>query len=304
MSALARLHRPTTVADAVRLLSGGDDVHLLAGGATLVAMMNAELVDPAELVSLAAIDELRGIRALPDGGLRIGAMTLHRETAADARLTGDLGVVSDAARQIANPAVRNMGTLGGSVSFADPAADYPSALVAAGAEIEIAGAQGRRRVSARDFFVDWYTTALAPGELVTAALLPAPGAGLGRYDKLARIAGDHAIVSVALSVAWAAGACARVGLAVGGCGPKPLHRAEANELLQAERLGEAAAQRAAEMLVTDADPLDDVRASADYRRRVIPRMVVRAVARAREALGGGQPPRGLRPDPFLERRGA
>ena len=286
MSAPKHIHHPTTVEQALELLGRGDGVLCLAGGATLVAMMNAGLVEPAELVSLSSIDELRGIRALPDGGLRIGAMTLHRDTAADARLTGDLGVVAEAARQIANPAVRNMGTLGGSISFADPAADYPAALVAAGADIEVAGTQGRRRVPAREFFVDWYATALAPGELVTAALLPAPAVGLGRYDKLARVAGDHAIVSVALSIVWAAGACTRVGLAVGGCGPKPLHRTEADELLRAERLGEAAAQRATEMLMADADPLDDVRASADYRRQVMPRMVARAVAAARAQLAG------------------
>lgn len=284
MSALTHIHRPTSVEEAVRLLAGGDEVRLFAGGATLVAMMNAELVDPAELVSLAAIGELRGIGALPDGSLRIGAMTRHRETAGDARLTGTLAVLRAAASRIANPAVRNMGTIGGSISFADPAADYPPALVAAGAQVEIAGAEGRRRVAAREFFVDWYTTALAPGEMVTAVLLAPTKSGLGLYDKLFRVTGDYAIASVALSVAWREGACERAGLAVGGCGPRPLHLPEADDLLRSERLGAQAGRRAGAMLAAAADPLDDVRASAAYRRRAIPRMVERAVAQARAQI--------------------
>jgi carbon-monoxide dehydrogenase medium subunit len=247
-------------------------------------MMNAELVDPAELVSLAAIEELRGIRALPDGGLRIGAMTRHRETAGDARLAGAVAVLREAAARIANPVVRNMGTIGGSISFADPSADYPPALVAAGAAVEIAGAQGRRRVAAREFFVDWFATALAPDEMVTAVLLEPPASGFGSYDKLHRVTGDYAIASVALSIAWRDGACARVGLAVGGCGPRPLQLDEADELLRAQRLGAQAACRAGELLAAAADPLEDVRASAAYRRRVIPRMVERAVAQARARL--------------------
>jgi len=156
--------------------------------------------------------------------------------------------------------------------------------VAVDAAVEIAGPQGRRRVPAREFFVDWYATALGPNEMVTAILLAPRAPGLGSYDKLYRVAGDYAIVSVALSVAWRDGACARAGLAVGGCGPRPLHLDEADELLRAGRLGAQAARRAGELLAAAADPLDDVRASAAYRCRVIPRMVERALAAARDEL--------------------
>jgi carbon-monoxide dehydrogenase medium subunit len=112
-------------------------------------------------------------------------------------------VLRNAARQIANPPVRNMGTIGGSIAFADPAADYPPALVAANAEIEIAGKATRRRVAAEAFFTDWYATALGAGELVTAVYLPAPRPGIGLYKKFARVAGDFAIASVAISAARA-----------------------------------------------------------------------------------------------------
>lgn len=283
MSALKALHAPATVDEAVRLLARGE-ARCLAGGATLVAMMNAGIAEPEELVNLAAIEELDGIRVLPDMTMRIGAMTRHRDTASDARLTGELSVVREAAASIANVPVRNMGTIGGSIAHFDPAADYPPALVAVDARIEIAGPAGRRTLPAHEFFVDWYTTALAPGELVTAVLLAPAAPGLGRYDKLARVSGDFATVSVALSVAWHEGACRRVGLAIGGCGPRPLHLDEANEALVAGRLGEQAAEKAGALLVGAADPIDDVRGSAEYRRLVIPRMVSRAVAQARASL--------------------
>ncbi len=284
MSALRQIHSPGSVQEAVRLLGSGEDIRCLAGGATLVAMMNAGIVDPSELVNLAAIEEMRGISPLPDGTLRIGAMTRHRETAADERLAGNLAVVRAAASRIANPPVRNMGTMGGSIAFADPAADYPPALVAAGAEIDVAGPNGCRRIPARDFFVDWYTTALEPGELVVAIHLPPAAAGLGFYDKLARVTGDFAIVSVALSVTRANGGCARVGVAIGGCGPKPVRHDDVDRMLREAELGDGAIRRAGAMLADAADPVDDVRGSAAYRRLAIPRMVRRAADLARSQL--------------------
>src|SRR5688572_22673013 len=163
----------------------------------MVAMMNARLITPSSVVSLRDIKELSGITALADGGIRIGAMTRHHQTADEERLSGTLACVREAARSIANPVVRNMGTMGGSISLADPAADYSPALVAAKATIEITGRAGKRLVAASDFFVDWYTTALEPGELVTAILLPPAKAGSGSYQKLAVVAGDFAIASVA-----------------------------------------------------------------------------------------------------------
>jgi carbon-monoxide dehydrogenase medium subunit len=276
-------HRPATIEEAARLLAETEGARCLSGGATLVAMMNANLAEPKAIVSLAGIAELSGIAALADGGLRIGAMTRHRVTAEEARLSGTLAVLRDAARQIANPVVRNMGTIGGSIAFADPAADYPPALVAAKAEVEIANATGRRRVAAQDFFVDWYTTACGPGELVTGVYLPPARPGVGLYKKLARVSGDFAIASVALSAAKdAKGVAARV--AVGGCGPRPIRSGEADSMLSAKFGDDAAARAAGEMLAAAADPVDDVRASADYRRLVIPRLLAAAMADARAAL--------------------
>lgn len=282
MPALQGLYRPRSVAEAVALLAQDAAAKPLAGGATLVAMLNARVIEPNALVSLAGIAEIQGITALADGSIRIGAFTRHRDTAACVLPLGASAVVRDAAAQIGNATVRNMGTMGGSISFADPGLDYPPALVAAGARVEIASTQGTRSVGAREFFVDWYTTALQPGELVTAVLLPRPHAkAAGVYIKHARVAGDYATVSVAACLH----ADARVTVAVGACGPTPLVDDAANALLSGDR-SDAALTQAAALLDKLADPLDDVRGSANYRRLLIPRLLLRAV-RAVEAAQRG-----------------
>jgi carbon-monoxide dehydrogenase medium subunit len=171
-----------------------------------------------------------------------------------------------------------MGTIGGSISFADPGLDYPPAIVAAGAEVELAGPERRRTVAARDFFVDWYTTALEPGEIVTAILLAKPSAGGAAYVKHARVSGDYATAAAAVCLE-ASGA---VRAAIGACGPTPLRDDEADALLSRNRSDAAVAQAGA-LLEARADPLDDVRGTAEYRRLLIPRLLLRAM---RQAEGG------------------
>jgi carbon-monoxide dehydrogenase medium subunit len=271
---------PRTVEDAAALLAEDPDAKPLAGGATLVAMMNARVIEPLALVNLGRIDELRGIRVGADGRVRIGACTCHRETAGCAELTGTAAVVRRAAAQIANATVRNMGTIGGSISFADPGLDYPPAIVAAGAEIEIASSSGRRRVAAREFFVDWYTTALEPGELVTAVIVPRSTGGAA-YEKHARVSGDYATAAAAVCIE--AGGTLRA--VIGACGPTPIADADADLLLSSDR-SDAAVASAAERLAARADPLDDVRGSSEYRLLLIPRLLLRAVRRAEADAGG------------------
>lgn len=276
------LHRPTALADAIRLLAETPDSRPLAGGASLVAMMNARLVEPTALVSLARVLGLAGISDEANGTIRIGAMTRHRETASDMRLTGGRSILRRAASRIANPVVRNMGTIGGSIALADPAADYPAALVCLDAEIEIAGKSGTRKVAAKDFFTGWYETALQPGEMVVAVHLPsAPSGSVGAYRKLARIAGDFAIVSVALMLGAEGDRCTTLRVSVGACGPAPIRLPEFEDKLVGRPLGQLDIGALGRALAWISDPVDDVRASADYRRRVIPRLVADAYERAR-----------------------
>ncbi len=280
MTELRGLYRPQSVAEATALLAQDPEARAMSGGATLVAMINAGVIEPAGLVSLDCIEEIKGISLLADGRVRIGAFTRHRETAECRIELGAAGVVRHAASQIANATVRNMGTIGGSISFADPGLDYPPALVAADAVIEIASTAGRRTVPAAEFFVDWYTTAVQPGEIVTAVLLPRPQGGVGLYLKHCRVSGDYATAS--LAIALGAGG---VRVAVGGCGPTPIRDDEADAILSADRSA-AALARAGVLLEQKADPLDDVRGSADYRRRLIARLLLSAVREVELVRGG------------------
>ena len=283
MAALRGLYRPRTVDEAVALLAQDEEARPLAGGATLVAMLNARVIEPPALVSLRDIDEIKGISVLADGAVRIGAFTRHRETAQCDLALGAASVVREAASKIANATVRNMGTIGGSIAFADPGLDYPPALVAARARIEIASSAGRRSVDADVFFVDWYTTALQPGEIVTAVVLPPSPGGRGVYVKHARVAGDYATASAAACLE----SDGRCRVAIGSCGATPIFDPEVDAALSRDR-GDTALAAAAERLVAKADPLDDVRGSADYRRRLIAPLLARAVRAAESAPRGSR----------------
>jgi carbon-monoxide dehydrogenase medium subunit len=237
---------PETLEEAYRALDV-EDARCLAGGQSLVAMMNLGLVSPSRLVSLRRIDALRGIDRRRDGSLRIGAMTTHAELAELRDPHGGASLLAQAARVVAYPAVRAWGTIGGSVAHADPAADYPVVLVAAGATLEVGAASGTRRIAAQDFFRGLFETALKKGEIVTAIHLPAGSSGAA-YEKLSLVAGDFAIVSVAVLGSQ---------VVVGGCGPAPI-LLEGND-------------------VAKLDPPSDLRASGSYRRRVLPELIRRAM---------------------------
>ena len=273
-------HSPTTIDEACRLLAA-PDARALAGGQSLVAMMNLGLVAPQRLIGLRCIAGLAGIRTLPDGGVRIGAMTTHAELAALAPQAAGPRLVTLAARVVADPAVRNQGTIGGAVALADPSADYPCALVAADASIEITSVGGTRLVAAADFFRGVYETALGAGELVSAIHVPPGPADAGaHYEKFALVAGDYANAAVAAVVATDATRCHTARIAVGACGPRPVRSPAAEQTLCADRLDDAAIARASAAIAAACSPSDDSRASAAYRRRIVPALIRRAIAGA------------------------
>ena len=279
-------HGPSTVDEAVSLLAADEEARCLAGGATLVAMMNADLLMPSALVSLRHIEALRGISAGADGGLRVGAMTTHREVAQATGLDGAHALLAGTARVIGHPAIRNMGTIGGSIGHGDPQADYPGALVALDAAVEVQGPKGARTVGAGDFFVDYLETALLPGELITAVTLPPPPAGAcGAYEKFARVEGDYATVSVAAVVAMEDGRCSYARVALGSCGPTPVRAEAAEEHLTGSALEDADIAEAVAILREECDPVDDVRGSGEYRMMLVEPLLGRAL-RAAAAKGG------------------
>ncbi len=254
---------PTSLEDAYHALAVPGAM-CLAGGQSLVAAMNLGVATPQQLVSLRNLRALRGIDPQAGGGLRIGAMTTHAELAALGADAPGAVLLARTAAQVAYPAVRNRGTIGGSVALADPAADYPVALVAMDAAIEMGGPAGARSVKAREFFRGLFETALAPQEIVLAIHVPPgpPGAG-SCYEKLSLVAGDFAIVSVA------AIGSTQLDIAVGGCGPTP-------RLLSGIAATDDALLAAGRQLAAGCDPPSDQRGSAAYRRRVLPELVRRA----------------------------
>ena len=275
---------PETLADAIALL-GEDGARCLAGGQSLVAMMNARLVSPSTIVSLRAIPGLDRIESRADGSLLIGAMARHADVARLTPRSPAGALFAAAAGLIGHPAIRNQGTIGGSIAHADPSADYPAAVVCAGAAVHIAGRARGRAVAAADFFRGYYETALQPGEIVTAVEVPAgPRGGAAHYEKFSLVDGDFAVVSAAVTLAVENGRCTAVQIAVGGGAPVPIRSAAAEAALIGTPLGEADIAAAARTLAEAADPIDDFRGSAAYRRRLIPRIVARAVAAAKRKL--------------------
>jgi carbon-monoxide dehydrogenase medium subunit len=276
---------PGSISEAVALLTEDDGAKCLAGGATLVAMLNAGLIEPSRIVSLRRIPDLCDIVFKPDGDVLIGAMTTHATVAAEPKLRGGLALVREAAAQIAHPPIRNMGTIGGSLAHADPNADYPCALVAAGGEVEAVGPSGRRSWPTEAFFVDYLASALAPDEVVVGVRLPATVRGeASAYVRFARVDGDYATVSVGVRLRWEAGACAAIRIAVGSCGPTPIRIEAAERALVGGGLHSDDIASAAQAYVAASDPMDDIRGSADYRRMLIPGLLERAVRRACDRL--------------------
>jgi aerobic carbon-monoxide dehydrogenase medium subunit len=271
---------PDTLEDALKLLAE-DGARCLAGGQSLVAMMNAQLVSPTTLVSLRGIPELAAITTLPDGGLRIGAMVPHAAVARLKPTAAGPALLAKTAAEIGHPAIRNQGTIGGSLAHADPAADYPAAAVCAGARIVVAGAAGRRAMPAGEFFKGFYETALRPGEIIVAVEIPpGPANGAAHYEKLAVVHGDFALVSAAVILAMKGGRCTSAAIAVGASAPAPVRVAEAEAALTGTALDDAALARAGALIAAACDPIDDFRGSATYRKKLVPRIVARAVRAA------------------------
>jgi aerobic carbon-monoxide dehydrogenase medium subunit len=280
-----KFFRPASVEEAIATLAEHVDARCLAGGQSLVAMMNADLVRPTALVSLRDLVELRGITVTSDLSVHIGAMTTHAQIAAFDGFCGSQAIVRNAARKIAHSAIRNAGTIGGSVAHADPAADFPSALLAADAQIEVAGPSGRRRIRAEQFFVDYFETARAPDEIVIAVHLPSPQENTRHhYDKLVRVDGDFAIASVAVVIGMAHGRCNYARVVGGACAATPVRASAAETLLVGSTLEDEALAEACSALAAAADPLDDFRGSAAYRRKILPRLALRGMSSIRQEL--------------------
>ena len=274
-------HRPKTLAEATRLLQANKDAKLLAGGHSLLPAMKLRVAGPGMLVDIGGLEELSGI-ATDGSALRIGATTTHAEIAGSPEVKAGCPVLAEAAAEIGDIQVRNRGTIGGSLAHADPAADFPTVMVALGASLSAAGPTGSREIPAEGFFKDLLTTDLAPTEVLTAVRVPTYGQGTGAaYLKHRHPASSYAVVGVAALVTLAGGRCSRVSLAVGGATVNPV-RAQAAQAALAGQAPTDAAVAAAAAKVADAikDPLSDYYASGEFRTHLATVIAKRALADA------------------------
>ena len=262
--------RAGSLAEAIDLLRRDPEgTKLVAGGHTLIPTLKLRLASPALLVDIRGIADLKGI-SIDNESIRIGALTTHAELLAFEPLHEVLPIFRQAANRIADPQVRNRGTIGGSLANADPAADWPAVAIALNAELEIAGLNGSRRVAAKDFFVDIFSTALEPSEVLAAIHVrrPSPGARF-TYRKIRHPASGYAVVGVAAGVRVEAGVVAEASIGVTGAANHAFSGDAATRFLMAKPLSSETIEEAARLLSEATECLSDRYASAEYRASLV-----------------------------------
>ncbi|MGV4980635.1 FAD binding domain-containing protein [Streptomyces sp. NRAIS4] len=271
--------RPASVDEAVRALAdAGEEAKVLAGGQSLLPLLRLRLAFPELVVDVGRIPELRGVREDGDA-LVIGAMTTHHDVIRDPLVRRHAGLLAEATATVADPAVRHRGTLGGSLAHADPAGDLPAVVLALDAELVAAGPDGRRTIPAREFFVDYLQSALAPDELLVEVRVPKTDGWGFHYEKFHRVAQAWAIVGVAALVRRDDGRIAEARIGLTNMGSTPLRAAAAEDALSGAGDPEAVA-RAAEAAAEGTRPTRDVSASPEYREHLAQVLTRRAVLAA------------------------
>jgi CO/xanthine dehydrogenase FAD-binding subunit len=276
-----------TLDEAISALSqAGADGKILAGGQSLVPMLNFRLVRPSLVIDINRIPHLDYVAALGEV-VRIGALTRHHTLETSPVLRSHLPVVTSAMQHVAHLAVRNRGTIGGSLSHADPAAELPMLAVLLDAKIGIQSPRGRRMAEAKSFFIRSLTTDLGEDEIVTDVEFPVLPAGAGwAFEELARRAGDFALAAVGVTISARDGNADGVRIGMMGVGDTPLRAAEVEGLLAGRAVNAAAIEAAAAAIEATVEPNSDLHASADYRRFLVGALARRAIRAAWRRAGG------------------
>ncbi|HEY2842245.1 MAG TPA: xanthine dehydrogenase family protein subunit M [Bryobacteraceae bacterium] len=269
---------PKTLDEALGLLAEG--AKPLAGGMSLIPMMKLRLASPEHLVDLGRIKELNYIRE-EGGALHIGATATHHQVESSPLVRGKCPLLAETASNIGDMQVRNMGTIGGSVAHADPAADYPAALQALEAKVVLQGAKGERVVSAEDFLVDMFTTAIEPGEIVREVIVPVDGDGTGtNYQKVVQPASGFAIVGIAARLRKSGGKIALVRIGVTGLSNRAFRATATEKALEGKAGSAAEIQAAAALVAQGIEANSDLHASADYRKHLAVIYAAKAITAA------------------------
>jgi carbon-monoxide dehydrogenase medium subunit len=274
---------PTSVADALNLLSGDSDgdIKVLAGGQSLIPVLRLRLAAPALLVDLGRIEDLVGVRDEGDH-LVIGPMTTHAEIASSDLVKEHAEVIALATKTVADPQVRHRGTIGGAIAHADPAGDLPAAVASLDGEFVIAGKRGERTVGFADFFQDYFTTAVGEDEILTAIRVPKHTGWGAHYQKFTRVAQQWSIVGVAANVRLEGGTVAEAKIALTNMGPTTLRASATEQALAGKEPTADAIAAAADLAAEGTNPPSDANGDADYRRHLATVLTRRAI---RAAIG-------------------
>jgi carbon-monoxide dehydrogenase medium subunit len=274
-------HAPRSIGDAIALLGQlGADAKILAGGHSLLPMMKLRFAQPAHLIDINRIPELRGIRE--DGSdVMIGAMTVENDLIASPVLQAKVPLLAEAPKLIADPQVRNRGTIGGDIAHGDPGNDHPALAIAVDASLVLEGPKGRRTVKADGFFHGTYMTDLAEDEILVAIRVPAFASGTGwAYEKLKRKTGDWATAAAAVVMRINAGTVAACRIALTNVAPMALRATDAENALLGKPLTDATIDAAARAAMAACDPAEDLRGDRDYKTAMTGQMVKRAIKAA------------------------
>jgi aerobic carbon-monoxide dehydrogenase medium subunit len=273
--------RPGSVMEAVeRLAAGGDDAKVIAGGQSLLPLLRLRFAYPELLVDLGGLDDLRGVTDAGDS-LVIGARTTHYEVTRDALIASHCGLLAEAAGTVADPAVRHRGTLGGSLAHADPAGDLPAVALAMDATMLVSGPDGDREIPAAEFFVDYLTTSLQAGEILTGVRVPKLGPEWGyRYEKFHRTAQAWAIVGVAALARRSNGHVAEARIGLPNMGAVPIRATAAEAAAAGAEASRSALSAAAASAADGTEPPADLHGAPDYRRHLARVLTGRALAAA------------------------
>ena len=279
---------PTSVDDCLKAMAGhGTSVKLVAGGTDLLPQLKNSLLNPALVVDLSGVKELRAIERDAGGGLRIGAAVTARELELDARVRAEYPAIAESGALVGSIQVRNLATVGGNLCNAAPSADMAPPLMALEAEAVIVGPKGRRRVPLASFFQGVHRTVLGPDELLLELVVPkpAPHSGGNYVRHTPRRELDIAVVGVASQLTLANGVCAKARIALASVAPTPVRAGEAERALEGQPLTPERIEAAATLAVSAASPISDQRGSAEYRRHLVRVLTRRTLITARERAG-------------------
>jgi len=272
---------PSTIQEAVGLLDENENAKILAGGQSLLPMMKFRLANPALLIDINRIGGLEYIHE--DGGyLKIGALTREAGLDGSDLVRRRYPLLADTCRLIADPSVRNLATIGGNLSHADPANDHPAAMLAYRAQVTASGPRGSRVIPIEDFFVGPFESTLAHNEILTEICIPISQPGdVGAYQKMERRIGDFAVAGVAVQLHLdAQKMCTKAGIGLTNVGLTPIKAVEAEKCLVGRRIDENVIHEAARLAGEAADPQDDQRGSEEYKRSLVRTLTVRALRSA------------------------